>query len=85
MLVCREATRLISTSYQRPLRWREQASLRMHLAICAACRNFRKQMDILTEATRRFALQEEAFGDLHLSGDARHRIREIIRIQLPDQ
>lgn len=85
MMMCREAARLITASYQRPLRWREQMSLRMHLAICDACRNFKKQMNILTEAARRFALQEEAFGDLHLSGEARHRIREIIRIQPPDK
>ena len=54
MLVCREAARLISDSYQRPLRWRERVSLRLHLAICDACTNFKNQMRLLTDAARRF-------------------------------
>ncbi|MEJ2554536.1 MAG: zf-HC2 domain-containing protein [Gammaproteobacteria bacterium] len=78
MMMCREAARLITASYQRPLRWREQMSLRMHLAICHACRNFKKQMNILTEAARRFALQEEAFAGLQLADDARQRIRTLL-------
>ena len=54
MLVCREAARLISDSYQRPLRWSERVSLRLHLTICDACTNFNKQMRLLTDAARRF-------------------------------
>lgn len=74
MMMCKEAARLISVAHQQPLRWREQMSLRMHLAICDACRNFKKQMNLLTEATQRFALQGEIFKQLQLTGDARRRI-----------
>ena len=81
MLMCREAARLITVSYQRPLRWREQMSLRMHLAICDACRNFKKQMNLLTDAAQRFALQEQAFMQLHLADDARQRIRTLLVAQ----
>jgi hypothetical protein len=81
MLVCREAARLITVSYQRPLRWREQVSLRVHLAICDACRNFKKQMSLLTEAVQRFALQGEGFNRLQLADDARSRIRALLAAQ----
>ena len=85
MLVCREAARLITVSYQRPLRWREQMSLRVHLAICDACRNFKKQMNLLTDAAQRFALQEQAFMQLQLADDARQRIRALLTAQRGDR
>ena len=85
MLVCREAARLITVSYQRPLRWREQVSLRVHLAICDACRNFKKQMSLLTEAVQRFALQGEGFNQLQLADDARSRIRTLLAAQRGDK
>jgi len=81
MMMCREAARLITVSYQRPLRWREQVSLRLHLAICVACRNFKKQMSLLTEAAQRFALRGEVFNQLQLADDARQRIRTLLRAQ----
>ena len=78
MMVCKEAARLITVSYQRPLGWREQMSLRMHLAVCDACRNFKKQMNLLTDAVRRFALQGDGFIQLQLTDDARQRIRTLL-------
>lgn len=85
MLVCKEAARLISASYQRPLRWRERVALRMHLAVCDACRNFKKQMSLLTEAAQRFALQGEVFEQLRLADDARRRIRTLLATQRGDE
>jgi predicted anti-sigma-YlaC factor YlaD len=57
----------------------------MHLAICDACRNFKKQMSLLTEAVQRFALQGEAFKDLQLADDARQRIRTLLAAQRGDK
>ena len=85
MLMCREAARLITVSYQRPLSWREQMSLRVHLAICDACRNFKKQMNLLTDAAQRFALQQQPFTELRLSDDARQRIRTLMSAQRADR
>ncbi len=85
MLMCREAARLITVSYQRPLLWREQMSLRVHLAICDACRNFKKQMNLLTDAAKRFALQEQSFMHLQLADDARQRIRTLMSAQRGDR
>ena len=85
MMMCREAARLISASYQRPLRWRERMSLRMHLVICDACRNFKKQMNLLTDAARRFSLRGEGFKELQLADDARRRIRGLLVAQRGDR
>ena len=85
MMMCREASRLISVSNQRPLHWREQIALRMHLAMCDACRNFKKQMTLLTNAAQRFVLQEETFSQFQLADDARQRIRTALVSQQGDQ
>lgn len=75
MLVCRDAARLISDACQRPLNWRERIALRLHLVACDACRNFKRQMHLVTEAARRlWQAPAEAFADLRLSQAARQRI-----------
>jgi len=85
MLVCREAARLITESYQRPLRWRERIALRMHLTICDACTNFKKQMRLLTDAARRFNERVTAeFGELRLSEEARRQITAALAGKPPD-
>lgn len=54
MLSCKEVTRLCSEEQDRPLTLREKMNLRMHLAICRACANFRRQVGFLRLATRRY-------------------------------
>lgn len=51
---CKEATRLMSESEDRPLNAAERVRLRMHLAICSGCSNFRTQMEFLRKACGRF-------------------------------
>ncbi|USD19668.1 zf-HC2 domain-containing protein [Microbulbifer variabilis] len=55
MKSCREATRLMSESQERRLQLREQASLKLHLAMCAPCRNFGKQLSILRGISKSYA------------------------------
>ena len=54
VLMCKEATRLISRSQDAELpafqRWR----LRAHLAICDLCSRFDAQMRVLRDAARRY-------------------------------
>jgi len=54
MKSCRKATRLMSESQERNLLLREQASLKLHLAMCAPCRNFGKQMQMLRRISRSY-------------------------------
>lgn len=54
MLRCKEATHLISEQQDRQLAAGERLQLRMHLAMCSGCRNFRAQMNFLRDACKRF-------------------------------
>ncbi len=54
MLSCKDVTRLCSEEQDRPLTLSERLNLRMHLAICKACTNFRQQMFFLRAATQRY-------------------------------
>jgi hypothetical protein len=62
MLSCKEATRLMSDARERELRLGERLQLKLHLAICDGCANFRKQMDFLQRACRGY-LKRQGFGD----------------------
>jgi hypothetical protein len=53
MLSCREATRLVSQGLDRELALGERIALRVHLAICAGCRNVDRQLALLRRAVRR--------------------------------
>lgn len=55
MLSCKEATHLVSQGLDRRLGLAERVRLRLHLAICDGCSNFRKQMAFLRKAMRRLA------------------------------
>jgi hypothetical protein len=54
MLNCKQASHLLSEAQDRKLDLRERLPLRLHLAMCEGCSNFRKQMDFLRLATRQF-------------------------------
>jgi hypothetical protein len=60
MLSCKEATRLVSQGLDRKLGFGERVTLRVHLAICNGCTNFRKQMDFLRRAVERLGQQEKS-------------------------
>ena len=52
LLDCREASRLITASFDRPLGPIERLSLRGHLSICSACSTVVRQFDQLRDAMR---------------------------------
>lgn len=47
MLMCREATGLMSLKQDRTLSVREKMALRIHLSMCRACRTCARQFDLL--------------------------------------
>jgi predicted anti-sigma-YlaC factor YlaD len=59
-LSCREATRLLSDAQERELDTGDRARLRIHLAICQACRNVEQQFDLLRHAMRRLGKDERS-------------------------
>ncbi|MBU0498453.1 MAG: zf-HC2 domain-containing protein [Gammaproteobacteria bacterium] len=52
MLTCKQATQLLSQRQDRQLGFAERLGLRMHLTLCAGCRNFDRQMGFLRRACR---------------------------------
>ena len=52
MLSCKEASRLVSQGLDRRLGFGERVVLRVHLAICDGCTNFKKQMEFLRKAVK---------------------------------
>jgi predicted anti-sigma-YlaC factor YlaD len=51
---CRQATRLMLQELDRELSAAERAALQLHLGICAACRTFSKQADLMRQAMTRW-------------------------------
>ncbi|MGH8618794.1 MAG: zf-HC2 domain-containing protein [Burkholderiales bacterium] len=52
-LTCKDAARLLSHAHEQPLGGWARLRLRLHLTICDACTNFRRQLDFIREALRR--------------------------------
>ncbi|MDY7115028.1 zf-HC2 domain-containing protein [Halomonas sp. SSL-5] len=50
MMMCKEATRLMSLKQDRPLTFQERVSLRIHLSMCGACRECDRQFILLHKA-----------------------------------
>ena len=53
ILSCKEASRLVSQGLDRKLGFGERVALRVHLAICDGCTNFKDQVAALREAIAR--------------------------------
>ncbi len=54
MRTCKEVSVLLSQSQERSLRPLEKLAVTLHLMICRGCTNFRRQLDFLRMATRRW-------------------------------
>ena len=52
MLSCKEVSRLVSQGLDRRLGFVERLRLRVHLAICDGCTNFKKQVEFLRRAVK---------------------------------
>jgi hypothetical protein len=54
MLSCKETSMLLSQAQERRLGIRERIGLQLHLLLCDGCTNFRKQLDFIRTAVRRY-------------------------------
>jgi predicted anti-sigma-YlaC factor YlaD len=52
-LSCKEVARLLSDGQDRELDATERTRLKLHLAICTACRNVEQQMELIRRAMKR--------------------------------
>jgi len=78
MASCKEASRLASDALNRRLTLREWFALRTHLLVCAACRRFEQQIDLLRDAASRIGT-EQTVTPVALTPAARERIARRIR------
>lgn len=78
MRSCKEVTRLVSQSLDRPLALRERIALWLHLRVCKLCARYRRQLLLLREAIRRHPDRLEGHkppSSPSLSPEARERIK----------
>ena len=54
LMACKDVTRLMSRLQDQQVSGFERAKLRWHLAVCAACARFERQIVFLREAMRRY-------------------------------
>ena len=59
LLSCKEVSQLVSQGLDRRLGLVERVRLRLHLAICEGCSNFKKHMVFLRKALSRLAQQSK--------------------------
>lgn len=60
MLTCKEISALLSQAQERELGLAERWGLRLHLLICDGCRNFRRQLEFIRTAARRYRDSDDA-------------------------
>ncbi|EHS51312.1 hypothetical protein PDO_1934 [Rhizobium sp. PDO1-076] len=66
MLKCEDATKFASDGLERRLNTRETIGLRLHLLACDKCRNFSRQIRMISRMSRSFAsgaAEDEAAPD----------------------
>jgi hypothetical protein len=84
MLTCKDASQLMSQSFDRRLGLIEKAGLRFHLLICKSCQVAYRQLDFLHQLCQRIAAKPEviAFMQPGLTAEAQERIlKELLRKQ----
>lgn len=54
LLSCKDVSRLLSQAEERPLSAWDRTRVNWHLAVCAMCRAFDRQMAFMREAMRRY-------------------------------
>lgn len=82
MLTCKEASHLVSQNQDRPLSFNERVGLRIHLWICANCRRFERQFELMRRLLRQSAQRAETEEtDTRLPAEAHARIRQAMEEQ----
>ena len=86
MLSCKDASRLESQAQDRRLHFGERLGLRMHLLVCAGCREFARQLRTLRQACQHL---EQGVADMAtaplLSTDAKVRIAQRLAARLKEK
>lgn len=80
MLNCKQTSKLVSQSLDRPLTFSDRLKIRFHLLMCAACKRFNAQIQLLATAVKMLTHETENDDSIALPLDAKARIgKEIAR------
>ena len=81
MLTCKDASQLMSQSFDRRLSLMEKVGLRFHLMICKSCETAYRQLDFLNSLCKRIAAKPDEVHALlpGLSAEAQERILKELR------
>jgi len=79
MLTCKQASKLISQSLDRPLHWSERMQLKLHLLICGPCERFKQQLKLLRTSLQRIRSGIENDQSIQLPLDVKTRIVQSIK------
>jgi hypothetical protein len=87
MLTCKDASQLMSQSFDRRLGLMEKAGLRFHLVICKSCQIGYAQLDLLHRFCQRIAAKPEDISSMQpgLSAEAQERILKELRRKQDEQ
>ena len=61
-LSCKQASRLLSEAMDRELALTERLALRVHIAICTACKRVEKQLEVLRRAVAKLPPEDRPPG-----------------------
>lgn len=78
MLSCKQASQLVSQSFDRPISVRERLALAFHLMICKFCRRFNRQLAQISSAIHRLTRHTEQDESLQMPPEAKQRIAKSI-------
>jgi hypothetical protein len=84
MLMCKEATRLISDGLDRRLPFRQRMSLRLHVMMCGACTAYKRQVEAIHRllhdrfAAPRRAHELEPTDSLRMSPDKTEKLKRLL-------
>ena len=81
MFTCKDASQLMSQSYDRRLRLVEKVNLGFHLFICKSCQIANRQLDFLHQLCKKIAAEPDDIASLQsgLTAEARERILKKLR------
>lgn len=74
MLSCKQASKLVSQSLDRPLTWSERMQLKLHLLMCNPCTQFKRQLNMLRSALQRLRNHMENDHTIKLPLAVKNRI-----------
>jgi len=90
MLNCKDISRVVSESFERPLSFGERMSLQFHLVLCGTCRKFRKLQNKIHSSIKKHGTDVPETSDSPddtpvLPEDSRSRIKIVVQAAINEQ